>query len=386
MKAQKSDKNVFFKGAILSSLVMAFAGLGDSFLYPLLPVYGKEMGFSVFTIGLLLSINRFVRILTNTQIANAVYKLGRKKIMVITAIISAVSTWLYGMEVSLIGFFIARVCWGLCFSGLKIATLSYAAQEKQKSGFTFGLAEGIKNFGGLLVLWFGPILVEFFGISNGLYLIALISGIGIIISLKLPNIDFDENEKKVITKKTFFPSIINLLVFTLAISIDGILVVALAQLLAGSVIVTTKLLVIVSSYLLIKKISATCLSIIIGALTLRISPYKLYSYSVIMCITGLVLISANMMAIGIVLAFLFYAVTSTFSPLIATQLEKEDNGVLQALSGVSTWRDLGAAMGAFLGIYLVSIISKELLFSLISLIILGLFIVIFRRFRLFKLL
>ena len=43
-----------FRGALRASSVMAFAGLGDALLYPVLPVYGKELGFSVFFIGVLL--------------------------------------------------------------------------------------------------------------------------------------------------------------------------------------------------------------------------------------------------------------------------------------------------------------------------------------------
>ncbi len=34
-----------FWGALSSSGVMAFAGLGDALLYPILPIYGAELGF-----------------------------------------------------------------------------------------------------------------------------------------------------------------------------------------------------------------------------------------------------------------------------------------------------------------------------------------------------
>lgn len=68
-----------FRGALQASGVMAFAGLGDAILYPILPIYGKDLGFSVFFIGLLLSVNRFVRILANTQIANLVNYIGMRK-------------------------------------------------------------------------------------------------------------------------------------------------------------------------------------------------------------------------------------------------------------------------------------------------------------------
>ncbi len=65
--------------ALISSGVMAFAGLGDAILYPILPVYAKELGLPIIYVGLLLSINRFVRIFANTWVANIIVKIGMKK-------------------------------------------------------------------------------------------------------------------------------------------------------------------------------------------------------------------------------------------------------------------------------------------------------------------
>src|SRR5688572_9693544 len=47
------------------SLVMALQLLGDSLLYVVLPLHADELGFSGFQVGVLLSANRFVRMLTN---------------------------------------------------------------------------------------------------------------------------------------------------------------------------------------------------------------------------------------------------------------------------------------------------------------------------------
>jgi len=67
------EKNVTQKGVFLSSFAMAFAGLGDALLYPVLPVYGEEMGFSVFWIGVFLSINRFIRIPGNSLVGYLIF-------------------------------------------------------------------------------------------------------------------------------------------------------------------------------------------------------------------------------------------------------------------------------------------------------------------------
>jgi len=161
------SKSSSFRGALISSGVMAFAGLGDALLYPILPVYGKEMGFSVFIIGLLLSVNRFVRIIANTPIANIVGKLGMKKVLIICSSLAVITTIFYGLKFGVITFFIARIVWGLSYSGLKIATLNYAAQVKKKSGLAFGYSKSIKSLGSLFVLWLCPILIASFGVESG---------------------------------------------------------------------------------------------------------------------------------------------------------------------------------------------------------------------------
>lgn len=362
-------KSSSFRGALISSGVMAFAGLGDTLLYPILPIYGKEMGFSVFFIGLMLSINRFVRIFANTPIANIIDKLGMKKVLIICSILAVSTTLFYGLKLGIITFFIARVIWGLSYSGLKIATLNYAAQVKNASGLAFGLSKSIKSMGGLIALWFCPFLIDSLGVENGFFLVALISSIGVIMAFTLPKHQVKANPEKVKTKKTFHPSSINLLVFILSVAIDGILVVALSHLLANQYPGTTQLLAIVAFYLLLKRSFVFGFSFISGILTLKIQPIKLFNISVIFCLIGLLLITFNLIFVGTILAFLFNTVVVTFSPLVAMQLQTGKQNSLQAISSVSTWWDLGAAIGAFAGIFLIEKIGTQCIFLILSILI-----------------
>ncbi|CAM5244082.1 hypothetical protein BSAF29S_03686 [Bacillus safensis subsp. safensis] len=51
------------KQVVSISLITAFALIGDSMLYIVLPIYWKKIGLSsIWEVGLLLSINRFIRI------------------------------------------------------------------------------------------------------------------------------------------------------------------------------------------------------------------------------------------------------------------------------------------------------------------------------------
>lgn len=357
-----------FRGAFLSSGVTAFACLGDAFLYPFLPVYGKELGFSAFVIGLLLSINRFVRLIANTQIANFIQRFGMKNVLILSAITAVITSLMYGLQTGLVVFLLARIVWGLCYSGLKIATLNYAALSEQQ-GKAFGMVHAITSLGGLFVLMIGPYLIANFGIEKSILIIAAISGLGIFLAFDLPQLTTHTPHQKVKTTQTFQPNSINLLVFILSIAIDGILVVTLAHLFQSQFIESTQLLALVAFYLLLKKLFSFAISLVGGFLTQWLNPKMLFSMAVLLSTIGLLLIAISFTIPGIVMAFFFNTLVVAFSPLMAIKIQ--ENQSLQAISGVSTWWDFGAASGAFIGIYLVDLIGiKPLYFTLSALIIL----------------
>lgn len=339
---------------------MAFAGMGDAILYPVLPVYSKELGLPIIYVGLLLSINRFVRIIANTWVANMITKIGMKKVLFISSICAVLTTILYGLELGLLSFVMARVIWGVSYSGLKITTLNYASKVTENYGFIFGISQSVKSLGALSVLWFGPILINNYGISNGLFLIASISVIAFLLVFSIPLADYTTTNK-VKSKITFSLNPINLLIGILAISIDGILVVVLADLLNATTQNLEHLLVLVAGYLLMKRLFMTVISFAIGFLSLKISPLKIFNFSVIISITSLLLIAFDFISLGITLAFVFNTIIVTFSPLIAIN-RSENNNSLQAISSVSTWWDLGAGIGAFIGISLIKEIGQTYLF------------------------
>ena len=99
-------KNSSLKGVLFSSISMAFAGLGDALLYPVLPIYGEQMGFSVFWIGVFLSINRFVRIPGNALVAFLITKKGYKKAMLLATFLAMITTFFYGYKIGIFLFLI----------------------------------------------------------------------------------------------------------------------------------------------------------------------------------------------------------------------------------------------------------------------------------------
>ena len=193
----------------------------------------------------------------------------------------------------------------------------------------------------------------------------------ILLTLTLPNTNYNSTSK-VETKHTFAPTPINLLINILAISIDGILVVVLANLMSSMSYNTEHLLVLVASYLLLKRLFMVGVSFVSGFLTLKISPIKIFNLAIISCVLGLLLIAFNQMIMGIIATFFFNTIIVTFSPLIAIQQHKKVNS-LQIISSVSTWWDLGAGIGAFFGLILITKIGQQYLFIMLAILITSLF-------------
>ncbi|MEC9239801.1 MAG: MFS transporter, partial [Pseudomonadota bacterium] len=60
MPIKRPSKTVVFVG-----MATAFSLLGDQALYAVLPVYFEELGLAPIEVGLILSVNRWIRLITN---------------------------------------------------------------------------------------------------------------------------------------------------------------------------------------------------------------------------------------------------------------------------------------------------------------------------------
>ncbi|WP_422360081.1 MFS transporter [Reichenbachiella sp.] len=349
------------KAALLASGVMAFAGLGDAVLYPVLPVYAASLNIPVFGIGVLLSANRFVRIIGNTWVANLVRHFGIKKVLMLSGLLGVITTSIYGLSIGLWSMLVARIVWGLAYSGMKTSTLGIAAQFKSGRGLAFGATQSLKSLAVLFAFMLGPWLVVQFGIGMAFLVLAVCSLPAVVFSLFTPAVQVGSN--RIEFRKTFAPTPINLLVFVLACTIDGILIVGLAHLLSVSIHETSDLIVTAASYMLLSRLFMIGVSLLSGFVSMRISPAIMFNFSVWCCLLGLFLIAIGFVVEGIVFCFFFNTVVVCFAPLVAMRSTQNQ---LLTVSQVSSWWDLGAGVGAFVGIGLLNSIGQHYLFMIVS--------------------
>ncbi|WP_176222122.1 MFS transporter [Tuberibacillus sp. Marseille-P3662] len=159
-----SDK----KPVISIALITAVCLLGDAMLYIVLPVYWQTFGLTaLWQVGILLSLNRFVRLPLNPIIGWFYHQFSKRTGIIIAVILAALTTSSYGF---LHGFWIlalARCLWGVAWSLLRLGgflTVIDTATE-QNRGELVGTYNGLWGLGQLGGMLTGGIVADLIGIT-----------------------------------------------------------------------------------------------------------------------------------------------------------------------------------------------------------------------------
>ena len=126
----------------LPGLVIAVAMIGDTLLYVVLPLYHQDFGISLAMVGVLLSLNRWIRLLANSGVAAIGERVGPHALMVMAAIGSVVSTTLYGLVENDAVQVAARMLWGISYASLNLSTARLCRQRPRQCGQARGRQPG----------------------------------------------------------------------------------------------------------------------------------------------------------------------------------------------------------------------------------------------------
>lgn len=155
-----SEKVKKYKNEILIFLAISVALLGDASLYVLLPVHASDRGISIASLGVLLSVNRLVRLAVNSFIKYLHKWTGSRTLFTASITLTALSTLIYGLPVSFITLLAARIIWGCCFSSMRyIAYLKIAeSSDDSNRGELTGLYNSAIRVGSLIAAPLGAAL------------------------------------------------------------------------------------------------------------------------------------------------------------------------------------------------------------------------------------
>jgi MFS family permease len=328
----------------LPGLVIAFGMIGDTLLYAVLPLYHEQFGLSLVMVGVLLSLNRWIRLLANSGVAHFGERIGPHALMIAAAVGAAISTTLYGLVESAAVQIGARFLWGISYAALNLATLAYAVSDRSNAGkrvgasrAAIGMVQAASLVGGAwIVLQVGPRSV--FLIFGALTLVALGA------ALLLPRLPPEP-----VAHKGFrlpIPHRLEVWGFVMGFSGDGVFLLTLAFLLKDSI---TSVAAVMATALLLAlrwlvEITTGPLGGWIGD---RFGAQRIAIANGTLLVGGFVLIAVGHDVLGALLVVMTRGMFNTLIPVLVIERGhgNKGGGVLSSQASYSTWRDFGAAVG-----------------------------------------
>lgn len=157
------------------ALITALSLLGDSMLYIALPIYWREAGLdSIWQVGVLLSINRLIRLPFNPLAGWIYQKISLKTGLMVAVVLGAVTTIGYGVLKGFAAWLVLRSLWGIAWSFFRIGGLATVAHytDENHRGAAMGQYNGLYRLGSL----FGMVLGGLFVPVAGLKTVAIVFG------------------------------------------------------------------------------------------------------------------------------------------------------------------------------------------------------------------
>jgi MFS family permease len=175
---------------IITTVCTALALFGDSTLYPVLPVQYTVVGVTTMQVGLLLSVNRLVRLPLNVPAGWLVNRWGARWLYILGLLLGALSTLGYGLFKGLAPWLALRTLWGVAWTLIAVAgyTMVLNASDQTTHGRYAGGHYSLSFFGGSLGAMLGGILVDRVGLSPSMLILGSCTAAACLLALALPNI------------------------------------------------------------------------------------------------------------------------------------------------------------------------------------------------------
>ena len=163
----------------------ALALLGDAALYTVLPTHTADVGVTMASVGLLLSANRWIRLLLNGPAGVAFARWRRRPLFVAALFLGAISTAIYAVAGSLPPLLLGRLLWGTAWAGIWIGgntiilDISKATDRGRWVGI-YHVAFYLGEAGGALL---GGLLTDLIGFQQAMWVNSGLTFAGALVAL-----------------------------------------------------------------------------------------------------------------------------------------------------------------------------------------------------------
>jgi len=161
--------------------------MGDGTLYTVLPTHTAEAGIALSSVGIILSVNRAVRLFLNSPAGLAYDRWPRRRLFVPALFVGALSTAVYAATRGFWPMLVGRLLWGLAWSGIWVggATVILDVTTSQDRGRWMGLYQTWFFLGAALSAFAGGMLTDWLGYGTTMWLGAVMTALGGLIALIL---------------------------------------------------------------------------------------------------------------------------------------------------------------------------------------------------------
>jgi len=200
-----NQKDKFFKIAIPLWLGSGLSIMGDSTVYAVLPLYVGVVGISLAGAGMLMGINRLVRLVSNS-VCGYLFDYGnQKKLFVISLFLGSFSSIIFGFFSGFPILFIARILWGIAWSGILIGGTSILVEETTSAnrGKWIGVHYFWISVGNVCGYVLGGFLSDKIGFQPAMVVNGILSLVGAFFALFFLPADIEKPHKEKISFSNF---------------------------------------------------------------------------------------------------------------------------------------------------------------------------------------
>ena len=362
--------------------------MGDSLMYVVLPVAasefgaGDQLGLSTsFWIGVALSINRFVRLVSNAFAALVYQRFGVRWPFVASIGLGALTTLAYGLGSGLAVLLLARAAWGVSYSCMRLAAhlTAFRVGTSDMRGRLMGFFNSGQRLGSLVAVTAGALLYQLTTREVTFSVLAVVGLLGIVVAVRVPDLrpervrptvksilerlnawDLAVSRLPGYGRKLRVPLLsISLMGFATAFAANGLAIATVAPYLAefadengrvfgGPLAVVTLAGILVG----LRWASDLGLGVPLGHLSDRIGRRTSIAYGMaaMFASLGMMVLFDSPIAVIVGMPLLFMAGVGVSAALDAAMGETSTGATRAAAMGrYATWQDLGAALGPFAG-------------------------------------
>ncbi len=158
----------------------ALSLMGDATLYTVLPTHAAEAGIALSSVGIILSVNRAVRVFLNRPAGLAYDRWSHRRLFVPALFIGALSTAVYAATRGFWPLLVGRLLWGLAWSGIWVggATIIMDVTTAKNRGRWTGLHQTWFFLGAALGSFAGGLLTDRVGYTTTMWIGATLTALG----------------------------------------------------------------------------------------------------------------------------------------------------------------------------------------------------------------